>query len=56
MRRECNQCAEKMATIPFVVYEAALERKKRVIKRLWISLIVVTSILAASNAIWFVIK
>jgi hypothetical protein len=57
MGLKCNNCgSKKLATIPFVVHEATISKKDRTIKRLWIALVVVTSMLAASNAVWFMIK
>jgi hypothetical protein len=57
MGLKCNNCAsKKLATIPFVVHEATISKKDRTIKRLWIALVVVTSMLAASNAVWIVLK
>jgi hypothetical protein len=56
MEGKCNNCSNNLATIPFVAYAAMLEKKDRVIKRLWISHIFVTFAFVVSNAIWIVIK
>ena len=43
---------EKIAMIPYIVYESAEARAERTVKRLIIALIVTILLLFASNAIW----
>lgn len=38
--------------VPYVVYEGTLARMERIIKRLWIVILVVVFLLFASNAYW----
>ena len=43
---------ENSTKIPFIVYESAMSRMERHIKRLWIALIIAISLIFASNAVW----
>ena len=48
----CETCTP--ATVPYIVYETEQARAERLIKRLWIALIVVITMLFASNAGWLI--
>lgn len=39
-------------SVPFIVHESALARAERHIKRMWIALIIVISVLFVTNGIW----
>lgn len=51
---DCNTCKEKKdpPNVPYVVHEGVMSRLERVIKRLWITLIVTIVLLVATNALW----
>ena len=53
---DCNTCKEKKSppNVPYVVHEGVMSRFERVIKRLWIALIVTIMLLVATNAMWIV--
>lgn len=41
-----------MKDIPYIAFEAAMARLDRIIKRLWIALLLVIVLLVASNGAW----
>lgn len=47
-----NKEVEKNVNVPYIVYEGALARMERTIKRLFVLVIVSVLITFASNAIW----
>ena len=56
---DCETCKEKRKVIaqtpkdvPYIAHESAVARLKRVIKRLWVLVLVLIVLLAASNAAW----
>ena len=56
---DCETCKEKRKVIaqmpkdvPYIVHEGAVARLERVIKRLWVLVLVLIVLLAASNAAW----
>ena len=56
---DCETCKEKRRVIaqtpkdvPYNAYEVALARLDRVIKRMWVLVIALISLLCASNAAW----
>lgn len=51
---DCNTCKAKKnpPNVPYVVHEGVMSRLERVIKRLWITLIVTIVLLVATNALW----
>lgn len=53
---DCNTCKEKKSppNVPYVVHEGVMSRLERVIKRLWIAVIVAVCLLFASNAGWMI--
>lgn len=53
---DCNTCKAKKnpPNVPYVVHEGVMSRLERVIKRLWIALIVTIVLLVATNAMWIV--
>lgn len=38
--------------IPYIAYEAAMSRLERIIKRLWITTIILIVLLVGTNALW----
>lgn len=52
----CETCKGKEAhapeSVPYIVHESAMARQERTIKRLWILLILVISLLVATNGAW----
>jgi hypothetical protein len=54
---DCKACKEnRLATepIPYIAHEAALARLERTIKKLWVLLILLISLLVATNVVWIV--
>ena len=56
---DCETCKEKRKVIaqtpkdvPYIAHESAVARLERVIKRLWLLVLVLIVLLAASNAAW----
>ena len=39
-------------TVPYIVYESAMSRMERVIKRLWVLCIILIAIIIGSNIAW----
>lgn len=49
---DCKSCKESRATVPYIAHEAAMARQERTIKKLWILLILVITLLVATNGAW----
>lgn len=49
---DCQECKETRAEVPFYVHEADMSRMERIIKRLWILLILSIVLLVGTNAAW----
>lgn len=51
---DCNTCKEKKSppNVPYVVHEGVMSRFERVIKRLWIALIMTIILLVGTNIFW----
>ena len=56
---DCETCKEKRKVVvqtpkdvPYIAHESAVARLERVIKRLWVLVLVLIVLLAASNAAW----
>ena len=56
---DCETCKEKRKVIaqtpkdvPYIAHESAVARLERVIKRLWVLVLVLIVLLTASNAAW----
>ena len=52
---DCKSCKENrhnVEPVPYIVHESAMARQERTIKRLWILLILVISLLVATNGAW----
>lgn len=56
---DCETCKEKRKVIaqtpkdvPYIAHESAVARLERVIKRLWVLVLVLIILLCASNAAW----
>lgn len=52
---DCKACKEarlKIEPVPYIVHEAALARLERVIRRLWILLIILLLLFVGTNAGW----
>lgn len=43
---------ENHNSVPYIVYESSLAREERIVKRLWITTIVLILLLFVSNALW----
>lgn len=54
MANTCNSCGTESqhVNVPYVVHESTVARQERLIKRMWIALIVAVALIFASNAIW----
>lgn len=54
---DCVSCKtehKQVANVPFVVYESAMARMERTIKRLWIVVLLLVVLLVGSNIVWIV--
>ena len=56
---DCETCKEKRKVVvqtpkdvPYIAHESAVARLERVIKRLWVLVLVLIVLLVASNAAW----
>lgn len=52
---DCKTCKERRSAtepIPYIAHESAMARMERTIKRLWVLLIVVVTLLVATNGVW----
>lgn len=51
---DCNTCKPKNSppNVPYVVHEGVMSRFERVIKRLWIALIMTIILLVGTNIFW----
>lgn len=51
---DCNTCKSKNSppNVPYVVHEGVMSRFERVIKRLWIALIMTIILLVGTNIFW----
>ena len=52
--KSCKENRQKLEPVPYIVHESAMARQERTIKRLWILLILVISLLVATNGAWIV--
>lgn len=43
---------EQKNSVPYIVHESSMARLERIIKRLWITVLVLILLLAASNGAW----
>lgn len=50
----CKSARAEATTIPYVVHEGDMSRMERIIKRLWIVVILLIVLLVGSNAMWVV--
>ena len=48
----CSACLHSPESVPYIVHESAQARMERVVKRLWISTILLTALLIGTNAAW----
>lgn len=48
---ECN-CKSTAENVPYIVHESAMARDERIIKRLWIVIILLILLLVGSNCAW----
>ena len=48
----CEECKENRVTIPYLVHESDMARMERVVKRLWILMILLVLMLVGTNAAW----
>ena len=49
---DCKTCKEKVEPVPYIVYESAMARNERSIKRLFVALLIAIILLVASNGFW----
>lgn len=52
MKESKNENESNPIAVPYIVHESEVSRLERIIVRLWISVIVLIVLLAASNAAW----
>lgn len=50
--KTCKENRQNVDPVPYIVHESAMARQERTIKRLWILLILVISLLVATNGAW----
>lgn len=50
----CKSARTEVTTIPYVVHEGDMSRMERIIKRLWIVIILLVTLLVGSNIVWVV--
>ena len=50
--KTCKEHRQNVEPVPYIVHESAMARQERTIKRLWILLILVISLLVATNGAW----
>lgn len=50
--KTCKEIRQGAGPVPYIVHEAAMARQERTIKRLWIALILVISLLVITNGAW----
>lgn len=50
--KTCKENRQNVEPVPYIVHESAMARQERTIKRLWILLILVISLLAATSGLW----
>lgn len=50
--KSCKESRQNVEPVPYIVHESAMARQERTIKRLWILLIFVISLLVATNGAW----
>lgn len=50
--KSCKESRQSVEPVPYIVHESAMARQERTIKRLWILLILVISLLVATNGAW----
>ena len=50
--KTCKENRQNVEPVPYIVHESAMARQERTIKRLWILLILVISLLVATNGLW----
>ena len=48
----CNKVQNAPESVPYIVHEASMARMERHIKRLWITVLVLTVMLVATNGAW----
>lgn len=51
---DCESCKAARApeAVPYIVHEGAMARMERVIKRLWVALVLLLVLLVATNGLW----
>ncbi len=50
--KTCKENRQNVEPVPYIVHESAMARQERTIKRLWILLILIISLLVATNGAW----
>ena len=54
---DCDVCKERQRQaepVPFIAHESAMARMERIIKRLWILIIILVVLLVGSNVAWII--
>ena len=50
---DCESCGKRVPEpVPYLAHEAAMARMERVIKRLWLALVLTLVLLVLTNGIW----
>lgn len=52
MNMNCENCSKHPESVSYLVYESAMARMERTIRRVWITLILTIVLLVGSNAVW----
>lgn len=48
----CNKVQNAPESVPYIVHESSMARMERQIKRLWITILLLITILVATNGAW----
>ena len=51
---ECKENRQKAATIPYIAHESSMARAECIIKRLWITVLLLIVLLVGTNAGWLI--
>lgn len=50
--KSCKSARAEVTTIPYAVHEGDMSRMERIIKRLWVVVILLIILLVGSNVVW----
>ena len=48
----CSACLHAPESVPYIVHESAQARLERIIRRLWVSMVILIILLIGTNAAW----